>query len=57
MEKSIKKVDKERIRTRTIVTEREWGEMSSYHTVINTTGYDIKKLSVIVANFIKELDK
>ncbi|MBO5356203.1 MAG: cytidylate kinase-like family protein [Clostridia bacterium] len=57
MEKSIKKIDKARIRTRTIVTEREWGDATSYHAVINTTGYDIKMLSQIACNFIKELNK
>lgn len=57
MEKAIKRVDKERIRTRTIVTEREWGEISSYHVVINTTNQDIKELSKVVCNFIKELKK
>ena len=55
MEKSIKRVDKERIRTRTIVTEREWGEMTSYHAIINTTGWEIKRLAQITCNFIKEL--
>ena len=57
MEKAIKKIDKERVRTRTIVTEREWGNPTSYHAVINTTGYNIKALSLITANFIKELQK
>ncbi len=57
MEKAIKRVDKARVRTRTIVTEREWGEASSYHMVINTTGYEIKALSQITANAIKELQK
>lgn len=57
MEKSIKKIDKSRIRTRTIVTEREWGDASSYHMVINTTGYDIKLLAKITAGAIKELQK
>ncbi len=55
MEKAIKRVDKSRVRARAIVTEREWGEPSSYHAVINTTGFDIKTLSQITANFIKEL--
>ena len=55
MEKSIKKIDKERVRTRTIVTEKEWGDFSSYHMVINTTGKDIKLLSQFTANAIKEL--
>lgn len=55
MEKSIKRVDKERIRTRTIVTEREWGDMTSYHMIINTTGCEIKKLAQITASAIKEL--
>lgn len=55
MEKSIKKIDKERVRTRTIVTEREWGEPSSYHMVVNTTDKNIKFLSQFVANSIKEL--
>ena len=57
MEKAIKKIDKQRIRTRTIVTEREWGDPLSYHAVINTTGYSIKTLSQICANSIKELQK
>ncbi len=57
MEKAIKKIDKARIRTRTIVTEREWGDATSYHAVINTTGYDIKALSQIACSFIKELKK
>ena len=56
MEKAIKKVDKARVRARTIVTEREWGEPTSYHAVINTEGYDIKELARITANFIKELN-
>ena len=55
MEKAIKKVDKERVRTRTIVTEKEWGEPSSYHMVVNTTDRNIKLLSQFVANSIKEL--
>lgn len=57
MEKAIKKVDKARVRARTIVTEREWGEPTSYHAVINTEGYDIKELARITASFIKELNK
>lgn len=57
MEKSIKRVDKERIRSRTIVTEREWGDMTSYHMVINTTGKDIKKLSQFTMSAIRELQK
>ena len=56
MEKAIKKVDKARVRARTIVTEREWGDPTSYHAVINTEGYDIKSLAEITANFIKELN-
>ena len=55
MEKSIKKIDKSRVRSRTIVTEKEWGEPSSYHMVINTTGHDIKTLAKFTANAIKEL--
>lgn len=55
MEKEIKRVDKARVRTRTIVTEREWGEKTSYHMVINTSDEEIKKLAKITANAIKEL--
>ena len=54
MEKSIKKIDKERVRTRTIVTEKEWGEPSSYHMVINTSGKDIKSLSKFTASCLIE---
>lgn len=57
MEKAIKRVDKARVRTRTIVTEREWGNATSYHAVINTSGWEIKKLAQIACSFIKELEK
>ena len=55
MEKSIKKVDKARVRNRAIVTEKEWGSPSSYHMVINTSDFDVKALAKITANAIKEL--
>ncbi len=54
MEKSIRAVDKARIRTRQIITDREWGRAESYHMVINTEGMEIKKLSYAVAGFLKE---
>ena len=54
MEKSIKRIDRERIRTREIVTDKGWGNASSYHMVINTTGMEIKKIASTLANIFKE---
>ncbi len=49
IEKHIKRIDKERADTRALLSESKWGECENYHLVINTTGYQIKELTPVVA--------
>jgi len=51
MEQMIRRVDENRIRTREIITGDRWGDARSYHLVVNTTGWVIKELTPVVADF------
>ena len=53
IEKQIRRVDKNRARTREILSSSVWGQRDAYHLIVNTTGWDIKQLSPVVANFVK----
>ena len=53
MERKIIKVDKSRAQTRDLVTGSQWGERSAYHLTVNTSNWDIKELTLAVAEFIK----
>ena len=51
--KKIKLIDKNRSRTREIISGTKWGERGTYHLTINTTGWNIKDLSYATADFAK----
>ena len=51
VEKQIRRVDKNRARTREILSSSAWGERSAYHLIVNTTGWDLKELAPAVAEF------
>jgi len=51
VEKQIRRVDKNRARTREILSSSAWGQRDSYHLIVNTTGWDIKELAPAVAEF------
>lgn len=51
LEQEIKRIDKNRARTREIISSSKWGNRLSYHITINTTGWNIKELSVATAEF------
>lgn len=51
IEKQIRRVDKNRARTREILSSSVWGQRDAYHMIINTTGWDIKELAPAVAEF------
>ena len=53
IEKQIRRVDKNRSRTREILSSSVWGQRDAYHLIVNTTGWEIKDLSPAVANFAK----
>lgn len=52
MERRIRSIDKNRSRTREIITESRWGDRTSYHLVVNTTDWTIKELAPAVKDFI-----
>ena len=47
------KIDKARKETRRIVTDKEWGSKESYHLMINSTGWEIKKLVPVVESYAR----
>lgn len=51
IEQNIRKIDKNRANTREIITNSKWGERGTYHLIINTTDWNIKKLTPAVADF------
>ena len=52
-EKKIRMIDKNRSRTREIISGDKWGERGTYHLTVNTTGWNIKDLSYATADFAK----
>lgn len=51
MERKIHQIDKNRARTREIISDSEWGAASSYNITVNTSGWEIKELVPSVAAF------
>lgn len=51
LERKIRSIDKNRARTRDIITGSRWGERGSYHLIVNTTGWEIKELTPAAAEF------
>ena len=51
--KNMRRIDKNRARTREILSGSKWGDPAAYDLVINTTGWSIKKLAPAVAAFAK----
>lgn len=51
IEKHIRRVDKNRARTREILSSSAWGQREAYHLIVNTTGWEIKELAPAVAAF------
>jgi cytidylate kinase len=47
----MKAIDKLRAQTREILSGSEWGDPSSYHLTVNTSGWEIKTLVPAVADF------
>ena len=49
IKRMIKKIDRNRARTRYIIADGEWGHRKSYHLIVNTTDWDINALAEGVA--------
>ena len=53
IKRMIKRIDRNRARTRFLIAEGEWGDRGSYDLIVNTTKWDIKELAKPVASFAK----
>ena len=51
LEQNIRRIDKNRALSREIISEKKWGDAASYDLVVNTTGWDLKELTVAVSDF------
>lgn len=51
IEQNIRRIDKNRAKTREIITGDKWGERGAYHLIVNTTDWNIKELAPAVAEF------
>lgn len=51
LEREIRQIDKNRARTRQLITDRPWGDGQYYHLTVNTTSWSIKELTPAVADF------
>lgn len=48
---NIRRIDKNRAKTREILSGSKWGERGTYHLTVNTTDWNIKELTPAVADF------
>lgn len=53
IKRMIKRIEKNRARTRYIIADGKWGDRKSYNMIINTTGWDIKHLAESLAPFVE----
>ena len=54
LEKNIKRIDKERAKSRELIADSQWGDSRAYHLTVNTSGWEIKKLAPIVADYAQK---
>lgn len=47
----MKQIDKNRSRTRELISGFTWGQRDAYHLTVNTTDWEIKELVPAVADF------
>lgn len=52
MLKNMRGIDKNRARTREILSGSKWGDRQAYNLIINTTNWDIKELANATAGFV-----
>ena len=51
--RNMRQIDKNRARTREILSGSKWGERTAYDLIINTTGWNIKQLAPAMAAFAR----
>ena len=48
----MQRIDKNRAKTREMLAGGKWSDCSTYHLVVNTTDWNIKNLTLAVAEFV-----
>lgn len=51
MERKMKHIDQARRESRAALTDSEWGDRSGYHLIVDSTGWDMKKLAAAVSYY------
>ena len=51
IEQNMRRIDKNRSRTREIIADGKWGDAASYHMTVNTTGWNLDDLTKALAGF------
>lgn len=54
LEYEIKNIDKARAKTRELICDNKWGDKKDYNLIINTTGWDLKELSICLSTVIRK---
>ena len=52
MEQNIRRIDKNRSKTRELICDQKWSDPTTYDLTVNTSGWDIKHLTPAVAQFV-----
>ena len=52
VEQNIRRIDKNRAKTRELICDQKWSDPSTYDLTVNTSGWDIKHLTPAVAEFV-----
>ena len=51
--RNMRSIDKNRAFSREFISDSRWGDPEAYDLTVNTTGWNLKELCVIVAEFVK----
>jgi len=54
IQRQIKRIDRSRAAIRELMSGDSWGSRGAYHLIVNTTDWDLKALSVAVADFANQ---
>ena len=55
MKKRIGEIDRERSQYYSYFSDRKWGTRDNYDLMVNTSGKDIKQVSIALADYLKKL--
>jgi hypothetical protein len=54
IKRKIQRIEKNRERTRYLISDKEWGHRKTYHIIVNTTDLDMDKLADSLVYTIKQ---